>query len=109
MHQEVLPELSGPDQVPAVPGIPGASNIFGFFCTVGGGRCNGLDVNHFYTRATSYGDPLWQGPNHQAVFMSCTGAGTPIYRTWNAGSPRYYKITSNPGGAAGTELLGCVW
>lgn len=89
--------------------IPGASNIYGFFCTVGGGRCNGLDVNHFYSRATSYPDPLWQGPTNEAVFMSCTGAGTPIYRTWNAGSPRFYKITSNPGGAAGVELLGCVW
>jgi hypothetical protein len=89
--------------------IPGASPINGFFCTAGNGKCNGLDVNHFYSRITSYSDPLWIGPNLIAVFMTCNGAGTPIYRTWNAGDPKYYKITSNPGGAAGVELLGCVW
>jgi hypothetical protein len=93
--------------------IPAPRFINGFFCTAGNKRCNGLDVNHFYTAATSYGDPLWNGPNPIATFMNCgLGLGHPIYRTWNAGSPRFYKITGDQAAALradGYEQLGCVW
>jgi beta-lactam-binding protein with PASTA domain len=97
-----------PANTPSPP-FPEPQNINGFFCTAGGGRCNGLNTNHFYSRATSYGDPQWHGPNPIAIFVACHFGGRPIYRTWNAGSPTYYKITDTPGGAAGVELLGCVW
>jgi beta-lactam-binding protein with PASTA domain len=94
---------------PAGTPIPEPQNINGFFCTAGGGRCEGLNTNHFYTRATSYGNGLFAGPSPAAAFIACRFGGRPIYRTWNAGSPRLYKITDNPAGAAGVEALGCVW
>lgn len=93
--------------------IPGGRGINGFFCTAGGGRCNGLDVNHFYSRVTSYADPHWQGPSPAATFMDCGTAGTKqIFRVWkDAGGVRLYGITDNPGawGAQDQEMLGCVW
>ena len=89
--------------------IPGASTVYGFFCTAGGGRCNGLNVNHFATRATSYGDPLWQGPNEQAVFMSWYGRRYADLPHVERRLAPLLQDNGNPGGAAGSELLGCVW
>ena len=92
--------------------VPGAQVINGFTCTAGGGKCNGLDVNHFYTRGGSYKDP-WAGPTPAATFLPCPTAGTTqIYRVWrDVGATRLYGITSDPAswGAEDQELLGCVW
>ncbi len=91
---------------------PVGQAINGFTCTVGGDRCNGLDVNHFYTRDAAYKDP-WTGPTSAATFMGCGGSGTTaIYRVWrDVGTTRLYSVTGDPAGwgAEGQELLGCVW
>jgi beta-lactam-binding protein with PASTA domain len=92
--------------------IPSPQVINGFTCTAGGDKCNGLPVNHFYSRVGSYRDP-WTGPTAAATFMACGGSGTTaVYRVWkDAGATRLYGITSDPGGwgAEDQELLGCVW
>jgi hypothetical protein len=90
-------------------GIPDAASIFGFYCTAGGTKCNGLPTNHFYTRdTTAYQD--WNGPNEIAVFMSsCPAGSNPIYRTWTAGTPRYYDLVVGGPGGSPNELLGCLW
>ncbi|WP_344081633.1 PASTA domain-containing protein [Luedemannella helvata] len=99
--------------------IPGASFVNGYFCTIGGGRCGGLDVNHFASRFNapySLNGTAWEGPTGLAVFMaSCPAGSVQIYRTWRgagtAASPRVYSISSDPNanGAADREALGCVW
>ncbi|GLY81914.1 PASTA domain-containing protein [Actinoallomurus iriomotensis] len=91
--------------------IPAPQAINGFTCTTGPSHCNGLDVNHFYSRIGAYQD--WTGPSPAATFMDCGVSGTtPIYRVWrDAGGARLYGITSDPAswGAEDNERLGCVW
>ncbi|KLL11325.1 hypothetical protein FrCorBMG51_11945 [Protofrankia coriariae] len=101
---------------PGSENLPGARNINGFYCTAGKGRCNGLDVNHFYSYSQigSYSPAdsgPWNGPNLIARFMPCgLGRGErPVWRTWTAGTPRYYNLTTTQPAGSTNELLGCVW
>jgi hypothetical protein len=92
--------------------IPAPQAINGFYCTVGGGRCEGLDVNHFYSHVGSYPTQYWNGPTATATFMNCSAGGTQVFRVWkDVGGSRLYSITSSPAswGAQGSESLGCVW
>ena len=93
--------------------IPGGKPVNGFFCTVGGGRCRGMDTNHFYSLLGAFGEQYWQGPDATATFMDCgVGGTTHVYRVWkDVGAQRLYSITSDPAswGAEDNELLGCVW
>ncbi|MEV4517499.1 PASTA domain-containing protein [Dactylosporangium sp. NPDC049525] len=87
--------------------LPGGLAIHGFSCTTGGTSCNGISTNHFYSRVESY--PGFDR-SEAAVFFDCARGGRAIYRTWNAGMPRFYGITSQPPADPSLgELLGCVW
>lgn len=89
--------------------IPDAANIFGFYCTTGGTTCNGLAANHFYTRSTA-AYQNWNGPTTAGVFMgSCPAGSNQIFRTWTAGSPRYYDLVIGDPGGSTKEFIGCLW
>jgi beta-lactam-binding protein with PASTA domain len=86
------------------------SAVNGFSCTSGGGKCNGLDTNHFYSHmGTAY--PGFVGPTSVANFMTCDVQGTkPIYRLWrDRGDKRFYGIGDSTAGWEGNEKLECVW
>jgi beta-lactam-binding protein with PASTA domain len=84
--------------------------VNGFSCTIGGGRCNGYDTNHFYSHSSApY--PNFDGPNPAATFMTCNVPGTKqIYRVWKGpDSQRQYGVGDGTAGWEGSEPIGCVW
>jgi beta-lactam-binding protein with PASTA domain len=104
--------------------IPGARLVYHYTCDAGGDRCRGLPTNSFYSTVTKdmtrpdgrpYIDTDFNGTGY-AVLMTCgTAPGQrKVWRTWNAGSPRYYNVVLSetkprwpPEGDS--EELGCVW
>jgi beta-lactam-binding protein with PASTA domain len=86
------------------------SAVNGFSCTNGGGGCNGLDTNHFYSHMGTRW-PGYDGPTPAATFMKCDVTGTKrIYRLWrDQGGNRFYGIGDSTAGWEGNESLECVW
>ncbi|GLZ40615.1 hypothetical protein Acsp05_42390 [Actinokineospora sp. NBRC 105648] len=87
--------------------VPGAQRINRFTCNKA--SCTGVPGNLFYSRIGAWDN--YNFSNDEAVFMPCPTSGTkPIYRLWkDAGAVRSYSVSSEVGGATGSEQLGCVW
>lgn len=95
--------------------IPAPRVIYHYTCDAGGNRCRGLPRNEFFS-ALPPGSPTidadFRGVPY-ATLMTCGSAPGQkrVWRTWNAGSPRYYQHVLSEGRPAAddSEELGCVW
>ncbi|WP_162907747.1 PASTA domain-containing protein [Allorhizocola rhizosphaerae] len=100
----------------------GGLTVYQYRCPTGQpGACRGYGHSVFYSRivppGTGYVDPDFTEQKAFTVFAACTSAAGQrwVWRTWHGdASRRSYRLvhTDNanaPGGAVGSELLGCIW